>query len=51
VRWLTPGGLPYAIADLPSLPRDVRQELDIIQQFDSAAVAKRRGPSSCLPGR
>jgi len=49
VRWLTPGGLAYAVADLPALPADVRRDLDIIASFGSAAVAKRRGPSSC-PG-
>ena len=47
VRWLTPGGLPYAIADLPALPSDVRRELDIVADFGTAAVVKRRGPSSC----
>lgn len=47
VRWLTPGGLPYAIADLPALPRTVRDELDIVQQFGTAAVVKRRGTASC----
>lgn len=47
VRWLTPGGLPYALVDLPVIPRDVREELDIVQRFDTAAVARRRGPSSC----
>lgn len=51
VRWLTPGGLPYAIADLPALPRGVRDELDIVRQFDTAAVVKRRGPSTCAPER
>ncbi len=51
VRWLTPGGLPFAIADLAALPRDVRDELDIIQQFDTAAVVRRRGASSCPPAR
>jgi hypothetical protein len=47
VRWLTPGGLPYAIVDLPNVPRDIRDELDIVARFDTAAVARRRGPSSC----
>lgn len=47
IRWLTPGGLPYAIADLPRLPRDVRDDLDIVARFDTAAVVKRRGPSTC----
>jgi hypothetical protein len=47
LRWLTPGGLPFAIADLPALSRDVRQDLDIVQQFGTAAIVKRRGPASC----
>ncbi len=51
VRWLTPGGLPYAIADLPALPRDIREELDVIASFDSAAVVKRRGLASCPEAR
>ena len=51
MRWLTPNGLPYAIADLPSLPRDVREELDVIQPFGTAAVVRRRGPSACDAAR
>jgi hypothetical protein len=47
LRWLTPGGLPYAIADLPALPRSVRDELDIMQSFGTAAVVRRRGAASC----
>jgi hypothetical protein len=47
VRWLTPNGLPYAIADLPALPRDVRNDLDIVQRFGTAAVVRRRGPYAC----
>jgi hypothetical protein len=51
LRWLTPGGLTYAIVDLPAVPGGIRDELDIVARFDSAAVAKRRGPSSCPEGR
>ena len=47
MRWLTPNGLPYAIADLPALPKDVREELDVIQPFGTAAVVRRRGASAC----
>lgn len=47
VRWLTPGGLPYAIADLPGLPRGVREELDVTERFGSAAIVRRRGPATC----
>jgi hypothetical protein len=50
VRWLTPDGLPYAIADLPALPRTVRDELEIVRQFGTAAIARRRGPATCDPG-
>jgi hypothetical protein len=49
VRWLSPGGLQYGIADFATLARGVREELDVLQQFDNAAVVKRRGPSSCPP--
>jgi hypothetical protein len=51
LAWLTPGGLPYAIADLPALTRDVRDELDILQQFDSVAVVRRRSAGICDDGQ
>lgn len=47
IRWLMPSGLPFAIADLDALPRDVREELDIVYRSGSAAVAKRRTTSTC----
>jgi hypothetical protein len=47
VRWLTPGGLPYAIADLRVLPTDIKDGSEIVAQFGSAAVIKRQGPSAC----
>jgi hypothetical protein len=50
VRWLTPRGFPYAIADLRVLPTDIKTGSDIVAQFGSAAVVKRRGPSSCQSG-
>jgi hypothetical protein len=49
VRWLTPGGFPYAIADLRVLPTDIKDSSDIVAQFGPAAVVKRKGPSSCEP--
>jgi hypothetical protein len=49
VRWLTPGGLPYAIADLTALPRDVREDLDVIARFDPAVVARKHGAGPCPP--
>ena len=50
VRWLTPGGLPYAIADLRVIPTDIKSASEIVAQFGSAAVIKRTGPSSCGAG-
>ena len=48
VRWILPGGLPYAIAeDVAALPRDVRTNVDVLAQFGPAAVFKRRGRASC----
>jgi hypothetical protein len=48
VRWILPGGLPYAITDdFEALPRDVRSGVDILARFGPAAVVKRRGESSC----
>ncbi|MGE0450435.1 MAG: hypothetical protein AB7Q29_12745 [Vicinamibacterales bacterium] len=41
LRWLTPGGLRYAVADLDALPRDVRDELNVVARFETAAVARR----------
>jgi hypothetical protein len=50
VRWILPGGLPYAIAsDLESLPRDIRTAVDTLARFGRAAVIKRRGEFSCTP--
>jgi hypothetical protein len=48
VRWILPGGLPYAIAeDFSALPRDVRETVDVVSRFGPAAVIKRRGATSC----
>ncbi|MEQ1908573.1 MAG: hypothetical protein ABMA15_07105 [Vicinamibacterales bacterium] len=47
LRWLTPNGLPYAIADLGALSRDVRSDLEIVRAFGTAAVVRRRGLSTC----
>jgi hypothetical protein len=48
VRWILPGGLPYAIAsDFDTLPRDIRTNVDILARFGHAAVIKRRGATAC----
>jgi hypothetical protein len=49
VRWIEPGGLPYAVADLNALPRDVRDGTDEIARFGSAVVISRRGEATCGP--
>ena len=42
VRWILPGGLPYAIVgDIDALPRDIRTNVDVLAQFGPAAVVKR----------
>jgi hypothetical protein len=47
IRWIKPGGLPYAVADLGTLPRDVLAEADELARFGTAVVIKRRGEWSC----
>lgn len=50
IRWILPGGLPYAIAgDFDGLPNDIRASVDVLARFGSAAVVKRRGESTCAP--
>ena len=48
VRWIEPGGLPYAIVeDFSALPKDIRENVDVVARFGRAAVVRRRGPTSC----
>ena len=47
IRWIEPGGLPYAVADLGTVPRDVLTNTDELARFGTAVVIKRRGESSC----
>jgi len=50
VRWIEPGGLPYAIVeDFSALPKDIRDNVDVAAQFGRTAVVKRRGAASCTP--
>jgi hypothetical protein len=51
VRWITPGGLPFAIADLSVVPKDVQQDFEVLAQFGSAAVVSRRNAGECPIGR
>jgi hypothetical protein len=48
VRWILPDGLPYAITDdLDALPRDIRNDVDVVARFPPAAVVRRRGATRC----
>lgn len=47
LRWYGPAGLPYAIIDLNAVSASVREDLEELVRFDSAAVARRRGPATC----
>jgi hypothetical protein len=50
VRWIEPGGLPYAIVeDYSALPKDIRDNVDVAARFGRTAVVKRRGAVSCAP--
>ena len=42
MRWIEPGGLPYAIADLSTLPSDVRRDSATLAQFGTAVVLGRK---------
>jgi len=50
VRWITPDGLRFAIADLSVVPRDVQQDFEVLAQFGSAAVVARRTGGRCPVG-
>ena len=47
LAWYAPVGLPYAIADMDALTKDIRDDLDVMERFGNAAVVRRRGPSRC----
>ena len=47
LRWLQPGGLPYAIVHLPTASKDVFQDADRLEEFGTAAILRRTGPASC----
>jgi len=49
-RWIEPAGLPYAVADLPVVPNDIRSQVTVLAQFGTAAVLERRGPKHCSAG-
>ena len=47
IRWINQGGLPYAVADLGTVPKDVLSSTDELARFGSAVVIKRRGETKC----
>jgi len=47
-RWISPDGLPYAIADLTLLPDEIRSRVELVAQFGSAGVIKRPRGTECL---
>lgn len=49
VRWITGTSFPVTIADLSVVPREVREDLDLLAQFGQVAVGRRRGTIAC-PG-
>jgi hypothetical protein len=50
IRWIDGTSHPVAIADLSVVPRDVREDMDVLARFGHIAVGRRRGTTAC-PGR
>jgi hypothetical protein len=46
-RWVVGSGLPYAIADLTVVPREVRDEIDHAARFGSIVAGGRRNAGPC----
>jgi hypothetical protein len=49
IRWIHQEGLPYAVADLGVIPKDVLLGTDELVRFGPAVVIKRRGRAVCPP--
>lgn len=47
LRWMQPGGLPYAIVHLPTASTDVFRDADQLEEFGTAAILRRTGPAAC----
>jgi hypothetical protein len=47
VRWITATSNPVTIADLSIVPREVRDEADVLAQFGQIMVGRRRGTNGC----
>ena len=46
-RWINGGGLPYAIADLAIVPREVRDDLEPLARYGSIVIGRRRVGGRC----
>jgi len=46
-RWITGTSYPVAIADLSVIPREVREDMDVLARFGHIAVGRRRGTTAC----
>jgi hypothetical protein len=46
-RWITGGGLEFAIADLRVVPREVREEIDVQAQFGTIVAGRNRAGVPC----
>jgi hypothetical protein len=47
IRWLTGTSHPVAIADLSVIPREIREDLDVLVRFGPIVVGRRRGATGC----
>ena len=50
VRWITGASFPVTIADFSLVPREVREDVDVLARFGRIAVGRRRGTSGCSGG-
>ena len=50
VRALSRTSLPVAIADLSLIPKEVREDLDVLAQFGQIVVGRRRSTTGCGGG-
>ncbi len=47
VRWITGTSFPVTIADFSLVPREVREDVEVLARFGRIAVGRRRGTSAC----
>ncbi len=47
VRWITNTSYPVTIADLSVVPREIREDVDVLARFGHIIVGRRRGSTGC----